>query len=149
MATALAKRPDTGHIMARPEDLPDEDLLERFLRGEARASQDAFRALVGRQGPSVLRNCRHVLVSDNDADDASQATFLVLAREGGSISDRRVLASWFREVAYRTALRARARASRRRAVERQAWRCPLAEMNRATRTSSYPWASSGPTCTRR
>jgi RNA polymerase sigma-70 factor (ECF subfamily) len=120
MATALAEGPGTRHIMAQSEDLPDEDLLERFLRGEALESQDAFRALVLRHGPSVLGVCRHVLSRDHDAEDAFQATFLVLARKGASISDPRVLSSWLREVAYRTALRARARTSRRRAIERQA-----------------------------
>jgi RNA polymerase sigma factor (sigma-70 family) len=120
MATALAQGPDTGHILVDWEDLADEDLLERFLRGGAIEAQDAFRALVRRHGPSVLGVCRHVLVRDHDAEDAFQATFLALARKGATIADRRVLSSWLREVAYRTALRARARAGRRRAIERQA-----------------------------
>jgi RNA polymerase sigma factor (sigma-70 family) len=120
MATALAKGSDTGHMTAHPEDLPDADLLERFLRGGALEAQDAFRALVRRHGPSVLGVCRHVLSEDHDAEDAFQATFLVLARRGASIIDRKALSGWLRKVAYRTATRARARASRRRAIERQA-----------------------------
>jgi RNA polymerase sigma factor (sigma-70 family) len=106
--------------MAHWEDLPDDDLLDRFLRGGAMDAQDAFRALVRRHGPWVLGVCRHVLASDHDAEDAFQETFLLLARKGASINDRRVLSSWLWEVAYRTALRARASAGRRRAIERQA-----------------------------
>jgi RNA polymerase sigma factor (sigma-70 family) len=120
MAAASNKGPNTGQSRAHWEDLPDDDLLERFLRGGAIEAQDAFRALVGRHGPWVLGLCRHVLARDHDAEDAFQATFLLLARKGASINDRGALRSWLWEVAYRTALRARANAGRRRAIERQA-----------------------------
>jgi len=101
------------------EDRPDEELLEQFLGGEEFDSQDAFRALVVRHGPMVLGICRHILNQEHDAEDAFQATFLVLARRGSSIRDRRVLAGWLHEVAYRIAVKARGGAARRRSVERQ------------------------------
>jgi RNA polymerase sigma factor (sigma-70 family) len=97
----------------------DEELLAQFLDGEGAASEDAFQALVGRHGPRVLRICRHVLEREHDAEDAFQATFLVLARNGASIRDRCALAGWLQEVAYRTALKTRARRSRRRMVEKE------------------------------
>ena len=60
-----------------------------------------------------------MLNQHHDAEDAFQATFLVLARKGGSIRNRRVLAGWLHEVAYRMAVKARASAVRRRALERE------------------------------
>jgi RNA polymerase sigma factor (sigma-70 family) len=120
MACSLATKSDAGSPAASPEDLPDERLLEEFLGGDVLESQAAFRAIVVRHGPMVLAICRHVLDGDHDAEDALQATFLSLARKGAAISDRRALSGWLRGVAYRTALRARARASRRRIAERQA-----------------------------
>ena len=81
--------------------------------------QEAFRVLVGRHGPRVLGICRHILHREHDAEDAFQATFLALARNGASIRERCALASWLHEVAYRTALKTRARRSRRQTVERQ------------------------------
>jgi RNA polymerase sigma factor (sigma-70 family) len=97
----------------------DEELLARFLDMDGVASEDAFHMLVGRHGPRVLRICRHVLDREHDAEDAFQATFLALARNGASIRDRCALAGWLQEVAYRTALKTRARRSRRRMVERE------------------------------
>jgi RNA polymerase sigma factor (sigma-70 family) len=121
MSHELAKMPDTGEgPVGRLQHLPDEELLEQFLGGDDLESQDAFRALVVRHGPSLLAVCRHVLDKGHDAEDVVQATFLSLARKGASISDRRALSGWLREVAYRTALRWRARANRRRSIEKQA-----------------------------
>jgi len=103
----------------RLEPLSDEQLLDRFLNRDDEAAEAAFRAIVARHGPMVLGVCRHILSQHQDAEDAFQATFLVLARKAGSIRDRRVLARWLYEVAYRIAMRARTNGVRRRAHERQ------------------------------
>jgi RNA polymerase sigma factor (sigma-70 family) len=101
------------------EALPDEHLLEKFLDGSGEEAEIAFRAVVVRHGPMVLGVCRHVLGQQQDAEDAFQATFLVLARKASSIHDRRVLGRWLYEVAYRIALRAKTGVIRRRTHERQ------------------------------
>ena len=95
-------------------------MLERFLTGDEAEAQDAFQALVVRHGPMVLGICRHVLNEEHDAEDAFQATFLVLAQKGSSIRNRKVLAGWLHEVAHRIAIKARVSVVRRRTLERQA-----------------------------
>jgi RNA polymerase sigma factor (sigma-70 family) len=87
----------------------DEQLIDAFLIGKKEDSETAFETLVKRHGPMVLGVCRHVLCRVQDAEDAFQATFLVLARKAGTIRDREILGCWLHEVAYRTAMRARAR----------------------------------------
>jgi RNA polymerase sigma factor (sigma-70 family) len=119
MVGGIAERASRSESSATAEGITDEDLLAQFLDAEAVASQEAFRILVGRHGPRVLGICRHILNREHDAEDAFQATFLALARNGASIRDRCALASWLHEVAYRTALKTRARRSRRQTVERQ------------------------------
>ena len=103
----------------RSEELADEELVDQFLRGDEAGSDDAFRALVERHGPMVLGTCRLVLDQEADAEDAFQATFLILARKGASIRNRAILAAWLHEVAYRTAVKARISMVRRRFLERQ------------------------------
>jgi RNA polymerase sigma factor (sigma-70 family) len=94
--------------------LSDGDLLERFV---ARRDEAAFEALVKRHGPMVLHVCRGVLADPHDAQDAVQATFLVLSRRAGSIRKRASVASWLFGVAGRIAARARVAAARRRKHE--------------------------------
>ncbi len=97
--------------------LTDSQLLERWV---ARQDEAAFETLVRRHGPTVHGICRRALGNEHDAEDAFQATFLVLARKAPSISRREALASWLFAVAYRLALRARASARKRRAREHEA-----------------------------
>src|SRR5438045_3202931 len=78
----------------------DEHLLDRFVALGELEAEAAFQEIVARHGPMVLGVCRHILGQAHDAEDAFQATFLVLARRAGTIRDRRVLARWLYEVAY-------------------------------------------------
>src|SRR5262245_34670395 len=96
-------------------DRTDGELLECFL---ARREEAAFEALVQRHGPMVLGVCRRVLHNAHDAEDAFQATFLVLVRKAASIVPRELVGNWLYGVAHRTALKARGMAARRRARER-------------------------------
>src|SRR5262249_31242399 len=98
----------------------DGQLLERFAdRRDEAAAEAAFAALVARHGAMVLRVCQHVLGDEHAAQDASQATFLVLARRAGSIARRDSVGSWLHGVALRVAAKARVAAARRRAHERR------------------------------
>jgi RNA polymerase sigma factor (sigma-70 family) len=101
-------------------DLTDEQLLEQFVSGDREAAEMAFTALVVRHGPMVLRVCRIILRDPHEAEDAFQATFLVLARRAGSICKRGSAASWLHGVARRVACYARTAAARRRSHERRA-----------------------------
>src|SRR5262249_24604376 len=96
--------------------LSDQELLADFT---LRADEAAFTDLVERHGPTVLRVCRRVLHDHHAAEDAFQATFLVLARKAGSISKWESLSCWLHGVPYRLALKARASAARQSARERQ------------------------------
>jgi RNA polymerase sigma factor (sigma-70 family) len=99
-----------------PGALTDGQLLEGYL---ARRDQAAFAALVRRHGPMVLGVCRRLLRQEQDAEDAFQATFLVLSRKAAAVVPREQLGNWLYGVAYRTALRARAAIHWRRAKERR------------------------------
>jgi RNA polymerase sigma factor (sigma-70 family) len=99
--------------------LSDRQLLDRFMNARDGSSAAAFEVLVRRHGPMVLRVCRNILKDWNDAEDAFQATFVVLARRCGSIRRRDSVESWLFGVASRVAARARVEAARRRAVERR------------------------------
>jgi RNA polymerase sigma factor (sigma-70 family) len=99
--------------------LSDGQLIERFLSGTGDEAETAFAALVDRHGAMVMGVCRRLLFDSNDADDAFQATFVVLVRRAHSIARRDLLANWLYRVAYQTARVARTRAAKRRAKERQ------------------------------
>ena len=96
--------------------ISDAQLLSRFAAARDAASESAFRELVHRHGSMVMGVCRQILRHPHDADDAFQATFLVLVRKADSIRVAESLAPWLYAVAYRTAQRARAVASRYRPV---------------------------------
>jgi RNA polymerase sigma factor (sigma-70 family) len=104
--------------------LTDGQLLERFVAAQEEA---AFAALVRRHGPLVLGVCRRLLRGRADAEDAFQATFIVLFRRARSLDRRGSLAGWLYTVAYHVALRARAAAARRRIQERQVAEMPQTE----------------------
>jgi RNA polymerase sigma factor (sigma-70 family) len=97
-------------------NMTDGQLLEWFL---ADRDEAAFEALVRRHGPMVLGVCRRVLRHAHDAEDAFQATFLVLMRKASSIVKRDMLGAWLYGVAYRIAVRAKAMTARRRIKEMQ------------------------------
>jgi RNA polymerase sigma factor (sigma-70 family) len=95
----------------------DGQLLERFV---AQLDETAFATLVERHGPLVFNVCRRLLGHAEDVEDAFQGTFLVLVRKARKLDKRGSLAGWLYGVAYRIAVRARANAARRRALETRA-----------------------------
>lgn len=100
--------------------MTDSQLLERFATGRAGAAEPAFTALVKRHGPMVLSVCRGFLKNQHDADDAFQATFLVLARKAGTLRQTELLGPWLYGVAYRSARRLKEKDQRRRRYEAEA-----------------------------
>jgi membrane fusion protein (multidrug efflux system) len=105
---------EVGTVVGRS----DGELLDLFLTAGGPAAELAFAALVERHGPMVWRVCRDTLRESNDADDAFQATFLVLVRRAGAIRKRSSLGPWLHGVALRVARSARRCAMRRRDRER-------------------------------
>jgi RNA polymerase sigma factor (sigma-70 family) len=94
---------------APPEGVSDAELLERFV---TRRDEAAFELMVWRHGAMVLGTCRRILRHHHDAEDAFQATFLLLARKARSVRRGAALAGWLHRVARRVALRARGQAGR-------------------------------------
>jgi RNA polymerase sigma factor (sigma-70 family) len=103
--------------LVAPPAPPDPELLQRFIE---QRDGTAFAAVVRRHGPMVLGVCRRVLHHEQDAEDAFQATFLVLARKAGSLSCRETVGHWLYRVASQVALKARTAAGRRAAREGRA-----------------------------
>jgi RNA polymerase sigma factor (sigma-70 family) len=119
MATAhmnqLMQRVRRAVLLPDGAGMSDGQLLGWFVD---RRDETAFAALVRRHGPMVWGVCRRVLDRYQDAEDAFQATFLVLVRKAASIRPREMLANWLHGVARQTSLKARAMASKRRAREK-------------------------------
>ncbi|MCI0701720.1 MAG: sigma-70 family RNA polymerase sigma factor [Planctomycetia bacterium] len=105
--------------LPEPDSPSDGELLGRFANQQ---DEHAFAELVRRHGPMVLGVCRRITGNSHDADDAFQATFLVLARKAGRLAEQSALGAWLYGVAHKAALKARAVALRRRAKETTAAR---------------------------
>ena len=101
--------------------LTDGQLLDDYL---SRRDEAALAALVRRHGPMVWGVCGRVLRNHHDAEDAFQATFLVLVRKAAAVVPREKVANWLYGVAHQTALKASATTAKRRARERQVTEMP-------------------------
>src|SRR5262245_61986032 len=118
---------DPGEVIAHlrrteyESALTDRQLLEGYL---SRRDELAVAALVHRHGAMVWGVCRRLLGNHHDAEDAFQATFLVLVRRAESIVPREMVANWLHGVARQTALKARATAAKRAGRERQVTEMP-------------------------
>jgi RNA polymerase sigma factor (sigma-70 family) len=99
--------------------LTDGQLLDRFVAGPGEVAELAFAALLERHGPMVMRTCIRALRNPHQAEDAFQATFLVLARRADSIRLGDSVACWLHGVALRVAASERATLERRRLHERR------------------------------
>ncbi len=123
-------KPRWGHVLRGVRSLLDEgaiafvsdrELLERYATSGGESAERGFAALVDRHGPMVLRVCRAVLGDEHAAQDAFQATFLVLARRRRSLWVGDSIGPWLHGVACRTSSCARNATARRRFHERRAW----------------------------
>jgi RNA polymerase sigma factor (sigma-70 family) len=104
----------------------DGQLLASFVD---RKDEAAFEALVRRHGPMVFGVCLRVVHNHHDAEDAFQATFLVLARKATSVRPREKLANWLHGVALRTSMKAMAMTAKRRWREKQVMEMPEPELS--------------------
>ncbi|MDB5349377.1 MAG: polymerase sigma factor, sigma-70 family [Planctomycetota bacterium] len=105
------------------QGLTDGQLLERFATDSGEAAELAFAALVERHGAMVLRVCRGQLRDTHDAQDAYQATFLILIKRARSLWVHDSLGPWLHQVAFRTATCARSSIARRRRLDGRSARC--------------------------
>jgi HlyD family secretion protein len=114
---ALAQPLRILFAMGTVGELTDGQLLERFATSRSEGAELAFEVLVERHGGMVLRVCRGVLGNSSEAEDAFQATFLVLVRRARGLWVKESLGPWLHQVAYRTARCALRSAVRRRRLE--------------------------------
>ena len=121
--------------LSAPDDPPDHALLGRFT---ADRDADAFALLVARHGPMVLGVCRRVLGNAPDADDAFQASFLVLVRRAGDVQRTDRLTGWLYGVAYRTATEARRLRARRASRETPTGEMPEVPVEAGTPDAELP-----------
>src|SRR5437667_2295672 len=112
-------------LLQQGAGLTDGELLDAFANRQDGA---AFEALVRRHGPMVLGVCRRVLRDAHAAEDAFQATFLVLVRRAAGLAGHGSLGAWLYGVARRIALRVNAQATVRRTWERRSAHLPHEEL---------------------
>jgi RNA polymerase sigma factor (sigma-70 family) len=132
---SLATLLDLGTLVS----LTDSQLLGRFLDRGGASAEPAFEALVVRHGPMVHRVCRGIVGPGADADDAFQATFLILACRASAVRRRDSLESWLFGVARRVSRRARSDAARRRVREREAALNSAGDSAPAAPDPDYGW----------
>ena len=108
-------------LLQAADERTDGQLLESFVR---RREAAALEALVRRHGPMVWGVCRRILHNHHDAEDAFQATFLVLVRKAATVRPRKMVGNWLYGVARQTALKARATRAKRQTRERQVMDMP-------------------------
>jgi RNA polymerase sigma factor (sigma-70 family) len=111
-------------LLRQEAELTDGQLLERFV---SRGENAPLEALVRRHAPMVWCVCRRLLRSHQDAEDAVQATFLILVKKASSVVPRQMVGNWLYGVAHQTARKARATAAKRGARERQMAQLPEIE----------------------
>jgi hypothetical protein len=125
--------------------MTDAQLLDWFVSRRTDAAQAAFDELMIRHGPMVFRVCRSVLQDRHDAEDAFQATFLVLAYGAGAVRRGGSVASWLFGVAHRVSSRAKSRAARQRALDEKAARLtPEAQLPNVSSAWEVAIACGGP-----
>jgi hypothetical protein len=103
------------------DGITDGQLLSRYIEGR---DEDAFAALVKRHGPMVSAVCRRLLPNYHDAEEAFQATFLVLGRKAATVLPREMVGNWLYGVAYMAARRGKVAAARARRRQKQVAQMP-------------------------
>jgi DNA-directed RNA polymerase specialized sigma24 family protein len=135
--TVVLKNLHTLFQVGTAGGLTEGQLIERFLIHRDDVGEAAFRALVERHAAMVLRICRDVVGDWHEAEDAAQATFIVLASKAGSIRKRDSAASWLFGVACRVAAQAKAKLARRRRHEER--RAEMAAATMVQEDTPMPW----------
>jgi DNA-directed RNA polymerase specialized sigma24 family protein len=134
MNDALVRLRAAAH-RALARDATDADLLTAYAD---RRDEAAFEAILRRHGPTVLGVCRRIAGMGPDAEDAFQATFLVLARKARAVRPPSALAGWLYGVAVRAALKVRAAEARRKVKERQVATMPRPADAEPPRPDDWP-----------